>query len=125
MVFGLEGEVGYLGLDGSRIDPNGIANGTPDTTTTFALSMAKPAAKAFLVAGLQTAFMPFKGNVLVPQMDSVIGPLPVGPLGKLGLTFDWPAGMPVGQTVDMQFWIKDPGGIKGFAVSSDAHIVQP
>ena len=32
LVFGLEGEVGYLGLDGSRIDPNGIANGTPDTT---------------------------------------------------------------------------------------------
>ena len=97
----------------------------PDTTATFALSMAKPAAKAFLVAGLQTAFMPFKGNVLVPQMDSVIGPLPVGPLGKLGLTFDWPAGMPVGQTVDVQFWIKDLGGIKSFAVSSDAHIVQP
>jgi outer membrane immunogenic protein len=35
LVFGLEGEVGYLGLKGSRIDPNGIATGTPDTTTTF------------------------------------------------------------------------------------------
>ena len=35
LVLGLEGEIGYLGLDGSRIDPNGIAIGTPDTTTTF------------------------------------------------------------------------------------------
>jgi outer membrane immunogenic protein len=34
-VYGLEGEIGYLGLKGSRIDPNGIAIGTPDTTTTF------------------------------------------------------------------------------------------
>jgi outer membrane immunogenic protein len=34
-VLGLEGEIGYLGLKGSRIDPNGIAIGTPDTTTTF------------------------------------------------------------------------------------------
>lgn len=35
LVFGVEGEIGYLGLDGSRIDPNGIAIGTPDTTTKF------------------------------------------------------------------------------------------
>jgi outer membrane immunogenic protein len=34
-VLGVEGELGYLGLKGSRIDPNGIAIGTPDTTTTF------------------------------------------------------------------------------------------
>ena len=34
-VLGLEGEIGYLGLKGSRISPNGIAIGTPDTTTTF------------------------------------------------------------------------------------------
>lgn len=33
LVLGLEGEVGYLGLEGSRVDPNGIAAGTPDTTT--------------------------------------------------------------------------------------------
>jgi outer membrane immunogenic protein len=33
LVFGVEGEIGYLGLKGSRIDPNGIAIGTPDTTT--------------------------------------------------------------------------------------------
>lgn len=33
LVFGLEGEIGYLGLKGSRIDPNGIVIGTPDTTT--------------------------------------------------------------------------------------------
>jgi outer membrane immunogenic protein len=35
LVLGLEGEVGYLGLEGSRIDPNGIVRGTPDTTTRF------------------------------------------------------------------------------------------
>ena len=35
-VYGLEGEVGYLGLRGSLIDPNGtIFFGTPDTVTSF------------------------------------------------------------------------------------------
>lgn len=33
LVTGVEGELGYLGLSGSRIDPNGIAAGFPDTTT--------------------------------------------------------------------------------------------
>jgi hypothetical protein len=98
---------------------------TPGTSTTFALSVAKPASMAFLVAGMQTAFTPYKGNVLVPQPDSVFGPLPVGPLGKLGLTFGWPSGLAAGDTVDVQFWMKDPSGVKGFAATSDAHIVQP
>jgi outer membrane immunogenic protein len=35
LVFGLEGELGYLGLKGSVIDPNGISFGTPDTVTRF------------------------------------------------------------------------------------------
>jgi outer membrane immunogenic protein len=36
LVYGLEGEAGYLGLRGSLIDPNGtIFFGTPDTVTTF------------------------------------------------------------------------------------------
>lgn len=35
IVYGLEGELGYLGLKGSAIDPNGAAGGTPDTTTRF------------------------------------------------------------------------------------------
>jgi outer membrane immunogenic protein len=32
-VAGVEGEIGYLGLNGSRVDPNGVAAGFPDTTT--------------------------------------------------------------------------------------------
>jgi len=35
IVTGIEGEIGYFGLNGSAIDPNGTASGTPDTTTTF------------------------------------------------------------------------------------------
>lgn len=35
IVFGIEGEVGYLGLDGSILDPNGVARGWFDTTTSF------------------------------------------------------------------------------------------
>jgi len=35
LVTGVEGELGYFGLKGSAVDPNGTAGGTPDTTTTF------------------------------------------------------------------------------------------
>ena len=35
LVFGLRGELGYLGLDGSALDPNGVVLGFPDTTTSF------------------------------------------------------------------------------------------
>ncbi len=35
LVTGVEGELGYFGLKGSAVDPNGTASGTPDTTTTF------------------------------------------------------------------------------------------
>lgn len=33
IVTGVEAEIGHLGLEGSRVDPNGIAAGFPDTTT--------------------------------------------------------------------------------------------
>ena len=35
LVAGIEGEIGYLGLRGSSLDPNGVAAGFPDTTTSF------------------------------------------------------------------------------------------
>lgn len=35
IVTGIEGDIGYFALQGSAIDPNGTASGTPDTTTTF------------------------------------------------------------------------------------------
>ncbi|HEX5012318.1 MAG TPA: VCBS repeat-containing protein [Planctomycetota bacterium] len=107
--------------------PVNIVSGTfvPGGEVTFSLSVAKIGAKAFLVAGLQAAFMPFKGNVLVPQADIVAGPFIVDAAGKLDVHATWPADFPPGQTVDVQFWVKDPNGLKGFAASSDAHIVQP
>jgi len=33
VVLGAEGEIGYLGISGSKLDPNGVAAGFPDTTT--------------------------------------------------------------------------------------------
>ncbi len=33
LVAGLEGEIGYLGLRGSALDPNGVVSGFPDTET--------------------------------------------------------------------------------------------
>ncbi len=35
LVYGIEGEGGYLGLKGSVVDPNGTAFGTPDAVTSF------------------------------------------------------------------------------------------
>ena len=56
LVTGIEGELGYLGLSGSRVDPNGIAAGFPDTTTSV---------KSELFGALTARLGVATGNVLV------------------------------------------------------------
>ena len=64
-------------------------------------------------------------GVLVPQVDMLLGPLPLNGAGAIHLSLTWPAGLPPGQTVDMQWWIStlSPSPMK--AASTDAHLVQP
>jgi hypothetical protein len=106
--------------------PKQVVSGTlvPGTPFSVALDQGKPAAMAFWIIGLDAAFVPFKGGVLVPQPDRLIGPLPLNGAGSLHLSLTWPAGLPPGQTIDMQWWILDLWANPASA-STDAHLVQP
>lgn len=84
----------------------------------FLLSNAPPNAAANLVLGLSTLYAPFKGGVMVPDLDLLVPGLPTGPSGSLLLPAAWPAGLPAGLAIHLQAWIPDAGGPKGFAASN-------
>ena len=74
IVAGIEGEIGYLGLKGSRIDPNGIATGFPDTTTSvksdwygaFTGRIGIPAGEALVYAKAGAALLRAKATTVDP-----------------------------------------------------------
>jgi hypothetical protein len=72
---------------------------------------------AFIVIGLSEIDAPFKGGIMVPDVDALVT---VGPLaaGESHLVFFWPVGVPAGTTIDFQAWVPDAGGPKGFAASN-------
>ena len=59
------------------------------------LEDARADASAWLVAGFSELGAPFKGGVLVPDVDLLVGPLSTGPTGAFELATTWPAGVPI------------------------------
>jgi hypothetical protein len=94
-----------------------LVAGTP---VSLALSSARPLAPAWLVAGPFTAFKPFKGGVMVPDPapPALVFPSGTTAAGTLNLVGPWPAGVPAGFTLFMQWWIADAAGPQGFAASN-------
>lgn len=82
LVAGVEGEIGYLGLRGSAIDPNGIAMfGTPDTETSFKSDFyAAFSGRLGVAAG--PALLYVKGGPALLRADaSTIDPCVAPPVG--------------------------------------------
>ncbi|MGQ0552454.1 MAG: MBL fold metallo-hydrolase [Planctomycetota bacterium] len=88
-----------------------------DTQVTLSLSEAKESAATWLVAGLTQINAPFKGGVLVPD-TALLLPLVTDAAGQIELHANWPAGLPAGTNVVLQYWIADPAGPVGFAASN-------
>ena len=61
---------------------------------------------------------PFKGGVLVPNPDVLLGALPVDGNGDIELSASWPPGVPPGLPLWMQAWVSDPSGPVGFTASN-------
>jgi len=81
-VAGIEGEIGYLGLRGSVIDPNGIAIfGTPDTETSFKSDFyAALAGRLGIATGPPLIFVK-GGGALLNARASTIDPCVAPPVG--------------------------------------------
>jgi len=77
-----------------------------------------PNGDAFLVVGLTQLDAPFKGGVLIPSPDLVLGPLPLDVMGNTSLTFTWPSGLPPALTTFIQAWIPDVAGPVGYSASA-------
>jgi hypothetical protein len=97
---------------------------TAGSTNDVALTKARQNVTAFLVVGLSPLEAPFKGGVLVPNPDVVV-PVPTGALGSAVLPFTWPAAIPSGFTIFLQYWIPDPVGVQGFAATQGLKATAP
>jgi glyoxylase-like metal-dependent hydrolase (beta-lactamase superfamily II) len=88
-----------------------------NTLATLALSNAAPSSLAMLVVGLNALNAPFKGGVMVPDLDVVVI-LGTNPSGSINLSANWPNSLPSGTEVWFQWWINDAAGPAGFAASN-------
>jgi hypothetical protein len=88
------------------------------------LTNAAHSAPAALIVGLSALNAPFKGGVLVPDVDLLVS-LVTSTGGMLALSSHWPTGIPSGTSVWLQTWIQDAGGPKGFAASNALRATSP
>lgn len=94
-------------------------------TVSWSLTGGLPGAPTYIVIGLSQLGAPFKGGVLEPAPDIVLGSVPQDGAGELALAFGWPVGVPGGVDVLSQFWFVDAGGPVGFAASNAIRATTP
>ena len=89
----------------------------------WCVANARPSAPAYLVLGLSSLDVPFKGGVLKPVPDLILGPLPVDAEGSLSVS-GTTASAP-GLELFLQFWLPDSDGQKGFAATNGLMMLNP
>jgi hypothetical protein len=118
----------YLGngLGGTTGEPCLVGVGTlvVGTPADHSLTNALPNATALLFIGVFPINAPFKLGTLVPFPNLMVT-LPTSPSGTLSLPATWPAGVPSGASIYMQYWIVDPAGPAGFSASNAVQATQP
>ncbi|MCB9898031.1 MAG: hypothetical protein H6825_08510 [Planctomycetes bacterium] len=107
-----------LDLTYGRATLTGSGSLLAGTPWSLRLRGGPPSATTFLVLGLAQIDVPFKGGVLVPSPDLVLGGLPLDGAGDLTLTGTWPTGVPSGALLAFQCWMPDAHGPVGFGASN-------
>lgn len=87
-------------------------------TVTLELSGAAPSAAAPVVLGTSLLQAPFKQGVLVPAPDQIFQQFSTNASGGRTLVTSWPAGVPAGVLLAMQWWVQDAGAPAGWAASN-------
>jgi len=108
---------GKLGSIGTTPKLVGTGPLTPGSLTTLTLTDAFPFSSTALIVGLSELGIPFKGGVLVPSPDFVIGGLPTDGTGSMVLPVLWPS-LPPGVPIFFQHWVSDPGVANGLSASN-------
>lgn len=109
--FGLPGQSGFTPL----LEGEGtLRAGEPVTLT---VSKCAKSSLAHLVIGASNVFTPLLGGTLVPSPDRVL----VGVETRKGLIIlegDWPAGIPSGMQLTLQWWVQDGAAVQGYSASN-------
>ncbi len=90
------------------------------SNVTISLANARPNSAALLITGLSQLNQPFLGGVLVPNVASTnfVLPIQTNGAGAISLPTTWPAGVPSGTPIVLQYWIADPVAVFGAAASN-------
>jgi hypothetical protein len=96
----------------------GVGSLQPGSPVSLCLRDAMPSTVTTLVVGVTRIDAPFKGGVLVPHPNLLLGPLPTGGDGHLDLAGTWPPGLPPGVSLYFQHWVVDSGGPAGLTASN-------
>lgn len=114
------------GLAGVAGVPRQVGSGTLVGTDPFAFTLtdARPNALVGHILGLSEINAPFKGGVFVPSPDLINQPLGTDASGTAVVAGPWFPGLS-GITFSFQFWVVDPGAIKGFAASNAVRALVP
>ena len=108
---GLAGVVGVPVMAGS----GSLVGGTQASIT---VTNGKPTATMGLFVGASQLLVPFKGGVMVPSPDGLLGPMQLSGTGAYTLPVSWPLGVPSGVSFVLQGWILDPAGVKGLSATN-------
>jgi hypothetical protein len=114
----LAGTAGNPQLDGTGT----LVAGTP---MSLDLTSARPLSNVALFVGASQTNLAFKGGVLVPAPDLLLGLFTTDGAGSLVLPSLWPGGLPSGALLYFQEWIIDPAGPVGLAASNGLQAKQP
>jgi len=94
------------------------------TPTLLSLTSARPFATAPLVVSAVQIDAPFKMGVMVPKPD-LIKTFTVDGFGDAALAFPWPAGVPAGFVVYVQWWVQDATAPANWAASNGVSVSAP
>jgi hypothetical protein len=120
-------DLGQMQSPSIDLTPIQIASGDllPGTPVSFDVFMAPPNHPLTCVVGFAQAGLPFKGFVMVPSPDVLVGPIPSDAQGHLSLAGSWPPGIPSGLTFVTQVWFPYALGSAGLASSNAVAATAP
>ncbi|MCB9897434.1 MAG: VCBS repeat-containing protein [Planctomycetes bacterium] len=114
-------------LPGMGAPPRLVGHGdmAPGSTVLLRATGGAPSTSAWIVLGLGGLQAPFKGGVLAPTPDLVLGGIVTDSDGNVLLPFAWPAGSFTGLEVWWQLWMSDADGPAGFTATNGLLQIPP
>ncbi len=106
--------------------PQHFAEGTlvPGTPASFDLVNGSPGDIGWFPIGLSRIDIPFEGGVLVPSPDKVLLRFIDGE-GRASVAANWPATIPSGTTLYVQWWFQNGGGASPWSSSNALQVDVP